>query len=228
MRPESLARDHDSSLSTNGRELPLAILRDAGLIPQMSGAELARHPHSSHTTLTRLLRKLGINTYAEFKFLVSQQQGEDTACDFDGVAAAYHRMIDQLLRFDHRDVCQAIPISETVHLYGSENEQKTIARKLKRALASLGKVAVLLFDEGEVLQAGRSFGSRDLFVAVSLSGEGAAARRVVRIAQEYGIATLSLTRWQGNTLSRDGAGGMHGKALVAGRGGLPNLPEELL
>lgn len=91
MRPESLARDHDSSLSTNGRELLFAILRDAGLIPQMNGAELARHLHSSRTTLTRLLRKLGIDTYAEFKFLLSQQQGEDTACDFDGVAAAYHR-----------------------------------------------------------------------------------------------------------------------------------------
>lgn len=81
-------------------------------------------------------------------------------------------MIDQLLRFDHRDICQAILTSETVHLYGSENEQKTIVRELKRALASLGKVAVLLFDEGEVLQAGRRFGSRDLFMAVSLSGEG--------------------------------------------------------
>jgi len=41
-----------------------------------------------------------------------------------------------------------------------------------------------------------------LFVAISLSGEGAETLRVVRCAQAGNIRTLSITRWENNSQAR--------------------------
>jgi hypothetical protein len=59
-----------------------------------------------------------------------------------------------------------------------------------------------LFDYGEVEFACQRFSPKDLFVTISLSGEGAETLRVVRCAQAGNIQTLSVTRWENNALAR--------------------------
>lgn len=59
-----------------------------------------------------------------------------------------------------------------------------------------------MFDYGEVEFACQRFSPKDLFVTISLSGEGAETLRVVRCAQAGNIQTLSDTRWENNALAR--------------------------
>lgn len=59
-----------------------------------------------------------------------------------------------------------------------------------------------MFDYGEVEFACQRFSPKDLFVTISLSGEGAETLRVVRCAQAGNIQTLSVTRWENNALAR--------------------------
>lgn len=92
--------------------------------------------------------------------------------------------------------------ADTIYLYGSGNEQKTIAEEFKRIFLTFGKCCVDLFDRGEVLFARERFRDQDLFLAISLSGENEEAANVVRAVQEAGIRTVSLTRWANNTLAR--------------------------
>ena len=111
-------------------------------------------------------------------------------------------LIDELKKHDYTAVCQMLHQAETIYLYGSGNEQKAIVEEFKRIFLILRKCCVCLFDFGEVEFTRHRFAKHDLFVAISLSGEGLETLRVVRCAQAGGIKTLSVTRWENNSLAR--------------------------
>lgn len=160
--------------------------------------------HISRTTLMRLLKKLGLDTYAQFKLLLAQKESIDTTVRFDmpEIAKNYRFLIDELKKHDYTTVCRMLSEAGTIYLYGSGNEQKAIAEEFKRTFLILGKCCVSLFDYGEVEFARQRFLPHDLFIAISLSGEGAETLRVVRCAQAGNIRTLSITRWENNALAR--------------------------
>ncbi len=111
-------------------------------------------------------------------------------------------MIDELKKHDYEKICETIYRADTIYLYGTGNEQKTIAEEFKRIFLALGKICVDLFDFGEVCLARERLGDNDLFLAISLSGENLDAIEVVRAVQKTGVRTMALTRWENNTLAR--------------------------
>ena len=204
MRLEELVDQHYSQLSANDRELLGTIFKEKAAVSTMNSTQAADFLHISRTTLVRLLKKLGLDTYAQFKLLLTQKESVDAAVQFDmpEIAKNYRLLIDELKKHDYTAICQMISEAETIYLYGSGNEQKAIAEEFKRIFLILGKCCVNLFDRGEVESARQRFLPHDLFIAISLSGEGAETLRVVRSAQAGGIRTLSITRRENNSLAR--------------------------
>lgn len=204
MRLEELVDQHYSQLSANDRELLGTIFKEKAAVSTMNSTQAADFLHISRTTLVRLLKKLGLDTYAQFKLLLKQKESVDAAVQFDipEIAKNYRLLIDELKKHDYTAICQMISEAETIYLYGSGNEQKAIAEEFKRIFLILGKCCVNLFDRGEVESARQRFLPHDLFIAISLSGEGAETLRVVQCAQAGGIRTLSITRWENNALAR--------------------------
>lgn len=204
MRIERLVDQHYDHLSANDRELLTCIFREREAACAMNSTQLAAFLHISRTTLVRLLKKLGIDTYAEFKLLLTQKENTAEAIQFDmpKIAKDYQFLIDELKKHDYTSVCQMLHEAGTIYLYGSGNEQKAVAEEFKRIFLILRKCCVCLFDLGEVEFARPRFSEHDLFVAISLSGEGPETLRVVRCAQAGGIRTLSITRWENNALAR--------------------------
>ncbi|MDE7245008.1 MAG: MurR/RpiR family transcriptional regulator [Oscillospiraceae bacterium] len=204
MRLEKLVDQHYAQLSANDRELLTCIFREKGTVGTMNSTQLAEFLHISRTTLVRLLKKLGIDTYAEFKLLLAQKETSDAVVQFDlpEIVKNYQLLIDELKKHDYTAVCHMLYQAGTIYLYGSGNEQKAIAEEFKRIFLILRKCCVCLFDFGEVEYARQRFAEHDLFVAISLSGEGMETLRVVRCAQARGIRTLSITRWENNALAR--------------------------
>lgn len=68
---EELVNEHYDSLSANDREMLTHIFREKQSVRRMNSTQLAAFLHVSRTTLVRLMRKLGIDTYTEFKLLWS-------------------------------------------------------------------------------------------------------------------------------------------------------------
>lgn len=192
------------NLTANDREVLNEILRDKGRTAAMSSTELAAFCHVSRTTLVRLFRKLGIATYAEFKLLLGEQTGsqELTRLDRREILVNYHRMVDDLKEYDYEEICRVMKEAGTVYLFGTGNEQKAIGEEFKRIFLMFGKCCIDLFDYGEVEYASRYFREKDLFVAISLSGESENGIRVLRLIQYRDIRTLSITRWTNNTMAR--------------------------
>lgn len=204
MNLEELVNDKYDFLTANDREMLTAIFRDKQAVKEMNSTQLASFLHVSRTTLVRLIKKLEIDSYKEFKLLLSRKEEENAAYlyDLQDIVKEYHVMVDELKKHDYEKICEIIYKADTIYLYGTGNEQKTIAEEFKRIFLTLGKFCVDLFDLGEICLARERFGDNDLFLAISLSGENQDAIEVVRAVQETGIRTMALTRWANNTLAR--------------------------
>ena len=203
---ESLVDDHYDVLTPTERSLARDISASRGRLASLSSTEAARELGVSRATLSRFISKLGFSRFAEFKVLISSGPGailnSDQAFDDTDIAKGYRALVTELFRRDYRPACNLVHSSGTVYLYGSGNEQKAVAQAFRQVLLSLGKPAICLFDVGEVDFARQRFDPHDLLIAISLSGEGGEALRFVRHAQASGISTLSLTRWENNSLAR--------------------------
>lgn len=200
---EELVNQNYDSLTANDREIITAIFRDKQKILEMNSTQLSSFLHISRTTFVRLMKKLGIDTYAEFKIqLGRRKEALPDICDLEDVIREYHVMIEELKKSQYEKICRMIHAARTIYLYGTGNEQKTIAEEFKRIFLTFGKCCVDLYDEGEVEFARERFLDNDLFVAISLSGENQEAVRVVRAVQEVMVPVISLTRWANNTLAR--------------------------
>lgn len=203
MEFEELVNQNYDSLTANEREIITAIFRDRQKILEMNSTQLSSFLHISRTTLVRLMKKLGIDTYAEFKILLDRKKGTSPfICDLEDVIQEYHLMIEELKKSHYEKICGLLYDAHTIYLYGTGNEQKTIAEEFKRIFLTFGKCCVDLYDEGEVEFARERFEDHDLFLAISLSGENREAVRVVRAVQEAMVPVISLTRWANNTLAR--------------------------
>lgn len=204
MNLEYRINENYDNLTANDREVLNHILRDKRRAMGMNSVELAADCHVSRTTLVRLFKKLGIGTFAEFRLLLGEgANGQERAgLDLKEILAGYHRMVDELRDYDYREVCGIIHEADTVYLFGTGNEQKAIGEEFKRIFLMFGKCCIDLFDYGEVEYASRNFKARDLFVAISLSGESENGVGVLRFVQCRDIRTLSITRWNNNTMAR--------------------------
>lgn len=201
---ESKVNEVYSQLTANERELVSRILRDKQSIRTMNSTQLAQHLNVSRTTLIRFWKKLGVQSYAEFQLLLAREEHipQTRIVALHQIVRIYHAMIDELPALPYDRVCRLLRGASTIYIYGTGNEQKAIAEEFKRLFLLLGKCCIDLFDLGEVEAARPRFQPEDVFVAISLSGEGAEALRVIRCVQAAEIHTLSLTRWASNSLAQ--------------------------
>lgn len=204
MNLEEIVNQKYDVLTANDREMLNSIFINRKQVNEMNSTELASFLHVSRTTLVRLMKKLDIDTYTEFKLLLIRKEESRTSSAFNlqDIEKEYYLMIDELKKHSYENVCRAIYQAETIYLYGTGNEQKTIGEEFKRIFLTMGKCCVDLFDLGEIQFARERFREDDLFFAISLSGENRDAVEAVRSAQRAGVKTLSLTRWENNTLAR--------------------------
>ena len=172
MRLESLVNKNYDLLTANDREMVNRIFRDKESVRGMNSTQLAAYLNVSRTTFVRFMKKMGIDTFAEFRLLLAEEERKPEGSVFNmaDIVDNYHGMIDELKRHDYSKVCRMIADAGTIYLYGSGNEQKAIAEEFKRIFLIFGKYCVDLFDFGETEFARERFRKNDLFIAISLSG----------------------------------------------------------
>lgn len=204
MKIEELVNQYYDHLTPNDREIINLILKNKNQTSQLSSTELAEFCHVSRTTLLRMIKKLSLQSFTEFKFLLSTEESISAS---DGlrwkeIVDNYHRMIDDLKKRDYRPVCRLLSQAENIYLYGTGNEQKSIADEFKRIFLNFGRCCMDLFDYGECEFAKQNFSEDDVFIIISLSGENRAGIDILKLVQQTPVQTLSITRWDNNTIAR--------------------------
>lgn len=205
MSLEELINQKYDLLTLNDREMLSVILKNRTLVREMNSTQLSAYLHVSRTTLVRMMKKLDIDTYREFKVLLDRKKEEALSAesfDLQDITDEYHMMIEELKKNTYEKICERIFSAGTIYMYGSGNEQKTIAEEFKRIFMTFGKCCVDLFDLGEAEFAVDRVKESDLFLVISLSGENQEAMNVAKTVQNSGGWVISLTRWQNNSLAR--------------------------
>lgn len=202
MNIETLRNANYEKLSVNDREILQQIMTHQEAYQNYSSEQLALACHISRATLLRLCRKIGLSSFFDLKYLMKRQPTHEIAesYDFHTVCEDYHLLLHELEKISFQPVCERIHQAQTVYIYGTGNEQKSMAEELKRIFLSVGKCVIDLFDKGEVECLKASFQSDELFIIISLSGETQEGIDIIKSVQHC-IHTVSLTRLQNNTIS---------------------------
>lgn len=203
MNLEALVNVHYNELNQNDKVLIRKILDFQDDYKNLSCEQMAKECHISRATLLRLCRKIGLSSFTDLKYMMKQNQKirlTDKMYTFQEVCENYHLLINELEKISFKSVCEKIFNAETIYIYGTGNEQKSLALELKRIFLSVEKCVIDLFDYGEVELMRDSFQKDDLFIVISLSGETKEGVRILRMIRER-IHTLSLTRLENNTMS---------------------------
>ena len=203
MKLETLVNAHYEELNSNDKAVLQQILMFQMEYQNLSCEQIAGACHISRATLLRLCRKIGLSSFSDLKYLLKENQMKNVreqTRDFHSVCENYHLLIDELTKIDFREVCERIAQAETIYIYGTGNEQKSLAEEFKRIFLSVGKCVIDVFDYGEAALIKEVFEPEDLFLIISLSGETKEGIRIIQMLKEQ-IHTLSLTRLANNTIS---------------------------
>lgn len=204
MKLAQLVNQNYDRLNENDKVTLKTILSCPQEFSHLSCAQTADKCHISRATLLRCLRKLGLTSFSDLKITLKEEGGkqEQGNLDFDAVCDIYHRLIDELNKFSYLQICEMLYESDVIYIYGTGNEQKTLAEEFKRIFLSAGKCVIDLFDFGEIEFMKPEFRKTDVFVVISLSGETKAGIEILNMVLPAGVQTLSITRLQNNTISR--------------------------
>ena len=204
MKLEELMNQHYDSLNMGERQVMTDFIKYQKETKNLSCEQLAQQCHISRATLLRLLKKVGLHSFAEFKLFIKDEKESAAKGSLAllEICEDYHRMLREMQSRDYMPVCKKIRDAKTIYIYGTGNAQKAEAEEFKRMFLSAGKCVIDLFDPGEAMLAMEAFTSQDLFILISLSGETNTGIEILKAVEPTGIETISITRWDNNTMAR--------------------------
>lgn len=201
MKLESLVNQNYEKLNENDKLIIKQILIFQREYRHYSCEKIAKECHVSRATLLRLCRKIGLSSFSDLKYLLKNNQVELVNYDdFHNVCYNYRLLINELKKISFQSICELIFNADVVYIYGTGNEQKSLAQEMKRIFLSVGKCVIDLFDLGEVEFMVEQFKKNDVFIIISLSGETKEGIEIVKRINNY-IHTISLTRLDNNTIA---------------------------
>lgn len=202
MQLESLVNQNYTQLNENDKIAIKQIILQQKTFSQYSCEEIAQECHISRATLLRLCRKIGLRSFSDLKYLLKETEGttDATEHDFHQVCSNYQFLLQDLRKLSFSSIVKKIDQANTIYIYGTGNEQKSIAQEMKRMLLSVGKCVIDLFDAGEIAFMKQAFQKDDVFIIVSLSGETKEGIKIIREIREQ-LHSVSLTRLDNNTIA---------------------------
>jgi DNA-binding MurR/RpiR family transcriptional regulator len=186
------------------------VLADVGAVLRMSIVDLANQAEVSPPTVTRFCRRLGCDSYAEFKLRLAQsnfvgqrynlpQRGPDTIDDIahvvvDGIHGAVNDVVRHLDAVAMERAAEAIAAADYVIAFGSGGSSSMIASETEARLFRLGiKVSCSIDHQAQMMRAaGAPAGT--VLVAYSLSGNNLPLARALAAGGDNGLTRIVVTR----------------------------------
>jgi len=205
-----LLQTEKSEFTRSERALTEIVLADVDRVLKMSIVDLASLADVSPPTVTRFCRRLGCDSYADFKVRLAQSRfvgqryfapasGPSSVRDIaHGIVNGIQSIIYET--FDHMDVdaieraAESLVKSSFVLSFGSGGASSMMATEMETRLFRLGlKVSATDDHQLQLMRAAAAPGGTVL-VAFSLSGNNHQLARALTIAGEYGIVRIVVTR----------------------------------
>ncbi len=198
------------TLSRSEKRIADILFQDTEFAVKASIIELAARAEVSPPTVTRFCRRLDCNSFSDFKVRLAQTtfvgsrylrpEGEvqtpaalAEAIVTRAQAALYaaHAALD-LAALER--AAERIAGAEMVYAFGSGGNSAMIAQELQNRLFRLGVRITAITDHQMQLMLAAAAGQKDVIVASSFSGRNQPLVRALRVAADYRVATIALTR----------------------------------
>ena len=199
-----------NELTRSERALAEIVLADVDSVLKMSIVELAARAGVSPPTVTRFSRRLGCDSYADFKVRLAQSRfvgqryfaltaGPTSVHDIgQGVINGIQSTIyDTFRHLDFEAIeraAEAIVKSGFVLAFGSGGASSMMAGEIETRLFRLGLRVASTDDHQMQLMRAAAAPAGSVVVAFSLSGNNAQLARTLAVAGEYGLTRIVITR----------------------------------
>lgn len=198
------------SLSRSERRIAEILFSDTDFAVNASIIELASRAEVSPPTVTRFCRRLGCQSFSEFKVRLAQTtyvgsrylQPEEQKLSADDVAETIITRAQTALYTLHggldtgaiEEVVDRIANASMIYAFGSGGNSSMIASELQNRLFRLGLRVTASADHGMQLMLAAAAKPSDVLVASSLSGRNAEMARAMTAARDYKVYTVAITR----------------------------------
>ena len=205
-----LLQTEKNGFTRTERALTEIVLADVDSVLKMSIVDLAAHAEVSPPTVTRFCRRLGCDSYADFKVRLAQsrfvgqryfapQAGPSSVHEIaQGVVNGIQSIIYDT--FDHLDfaaverAAESIVKSSFVLSFGSGGASSMMAGEVEARLFRLGIKVASTDDHQLQMMRAAAAPAGTVIVAFSMSGNNSQLARTLTVAGEYGHTRIVITR----------------------------------
>lgn len=201
---EEAVNRHYEAFNATDKSLATYILNHRDKVENMTIRELADACHSSKSTISRFIRKIGFAGFSELKYAIKWQE-RNTVMEKSfkkSLITDIQINIEQMQHWDFRGICEAIESSHRLFVYGTGTEQKLCASELKRYFWGLNKYVHIIDDEMSFHAIMDDLTEKDLIIIVSLSGNTPSMLPYAKRIAAKEIPLMSITDLKNNELAQ--------------------------
>ncbi len=197
------------SLSRSERSIAALLTSETDYALSASITELAARAEVSPPTVTRFCRRLGCESYSDFKMQLAQaaftgvryirpmeigEKPDHADSVFDAAASALRTTRDALDRDRVEEAARAVSQAGTIAAYGSGGNSAMIASEIQNRLFRLGLRVTASADHSFQLMQSAALGPGDVVIGSSLSGRNAELVKAFAAARTYGAVIIAISR----------------------------------
>ncbi|BAL83614.1 putative RpiR family transcriptional regulator [Selenomonas ruminantium subsp. lactilytica TAM6421] len=168
--------------------------------------DLADACHVSRTTIMRFAKKLGFDGFSDLKAMLKLEQVKPQEKPSQNIAEATTALCksigEEIARQDFWKVNKLMYRAQRVFVFASGLVQRNIANELTRLFLHTNKYIFSVQGYNEFRTIMEQAGKQDLFIIISLSGEGEQVVDFAKTLHVKGVPLISMTRLQSNPLAR--------------------------
>lgn len=200
-----LVNEHYDDLNENDLYIWQYICHHRETCQKSSIQQLSNMCNVSHTSIIRFIKKIGIESFSEFKVYLKWDLNNKLNFNqqvMDKLSDEMKDTLDQIKYNDLDNVMKIIDESRYIFVYPTGDLQRNVAQELKREFFHYKKVMYVI-DGGkfEVDAVIKNATIEDAFIIISLSGNNEGAVNLSKKLKELNIKTIGIARGNKNLIS---------------------------
>lgn len=196
-----------SKLNYNEQQTITWIYQHQNLLDHCQLADIAQQVHTSKSFVSKLIKKIGYSSFAEFRIDLKSQAKKTPATDSTALLELQQQDLNEtfklLEKINFAAIFQCFDHANFIYCYGTGHSNQDCIRELSRNLMSIGNKRIVYLSGKSALESIIPLiDDKDCFIISSHSGESPSLINILQLLKLKGAQILSITVFSNNQLVR--------------------------